>query len=95
MKRVTDDKIRSAAAVYRLAAASGGAPTVAVEKEFGISRSTAGAWIGRARACGYLDDDVQIRNMKVAAVADEIGVSYDVLYAAIRKHTTNGLRVTS
>ncbi|MBP2522278.1 hypothetical protein [Rhodococcus sp. PvP104] len=95
MKRVTDDMLRIVANIYRTAAENGQAPTVSVQEELDIPRGTAASWIGRARSAGYLAQDVPIRNMKVAAVADEIGVSYDVLYAAIRKHTTNGLRVTS
>ncbi len=40
--------------VYRLSEIIGHAPTKAVEETFQISRSTAGAWIGRARAAGHI-----------------------------------------
>lgn len=40
--------------VYKLSVILGQAPTKAVEATFQISRSTAGAWIGRARAAGHI-----------------------------------------
>jgi hypothetical protein len=40
--------------VYRLSEIIGHPPTKAVEETFQISRSTAGAWIGRARAAGHI-----------------------------------------
>lgn len=40
--------------VYRLSEIMGEPPTKAVEETFQISRSTAGAWIGRARAAGHI-----------------------------------------
>ncbi|MCA4132952.1 hypothetical protein [Arthrobacter sp. M4] len=40
--------------IYRVSELIDSAPTKAVEETFGISRSTAGAWIGRARAAGHI-----------------------------------------
>ncbi|WAC54276.1 hypothetical protein [Gordonia sp. SL306] len=40
--------------VYKLAVLCGDGPTKAVEKSFGVSRSTAGNWIGRARSAGHI-----------------------------------------
>lgn len=40
--------------IYRISELIDNAPTKAVEETFNISRSTAGAWIGRARAAGHI-----------------------------------------
>jgi hypothetical protein len=44
------ETLEAVAKVYRLAEFVGDAPTKSIEEAFGISRSTAGAWIGRARS---------------------------------------------
>ncbi|WP_152640977.1 hypothetical protein [Rhodococcus sp. Chr-9] len=50
----TPETIEQVALVYRLAEFLEDAPTKAVEDTFEISRSTAGAWIGRARSAGLI-----------------------------------------
>jgi len=44
------------ALIYRAAFAMGDAPTKTVREVFGISQSTAGAWVGMARKQGYLGE---------------------------------------
>ena len=44
------------ATLYRAAFAVGDAPTKTVREVFGISQSTAGAWVGAARKQGYLGE---------------------------------------
>ncbi|WP_072687799.1 hypothetical protein [Rhodococcus marinonascens] len=48
------ETIEQVARVYRLAEFMSDAPTKAIEDAFEVSRSTAGAWIGRARAAGLI-----------------------------------------
>lgn len=48
------ETLEAVAKVYRLAEFVGDAPTKSIEDCFGISRSTAGAWIGRARSAGFI-----------------------------------------
>ena len=50
----TKETIEWVARVYKLAVLCGGAPTKWVEQSFSVSRSTAGNWIGRARAAGLI-----------------------------------------
>lgn len=50
----TADTLRGVAEVYMVAHAIGQQPTKAVRESFGISQSTAGAWVGRARSAGLL-----------------------------------------
>jgi len=50
----TDETIEWVGRVYQLSELVGDPPTQAVEQAFGVSRSTAGAWIGRARAAGHI-----------------------------------------
>lgn len=50
----TGETIEWVGRVYQLSELVGDPPTQAVEQAFGISRSTAGAWIGRARAAGHI-----------------------------------------
>lgn len=50
----TPETIEWVGRIYLLAELVGDPPTKAIEKTFGISRSTAGAWIGRARAAGHI-----------------------------------------
>lgn len=51
----TTETLEQVAQVYRLAVLMDDAPTKAVEEVFDVSRSTAGAWIGRARSAGLLE----------------------------------------
>lgn len=51
----TPETLELVAQVYRLATFMDDAPTKAVEETFAVSRSTAGAWIGRARSAGLLE----------------------------------------
>lgn len=51
----TAETLDLVAQVYRLAVLMDDAPTKAVEEVFEVSRSTAGAWIGRARSAGLLE----------------------------------------
>ncbi|MDT2010320.1 hypothetical protein FXW78_55035 [Rhodococcus opacus] len=48
------ETIKQVARVYRLAEFMSDAPTKAIEDAFEVSRSTAGAWIGRARSAGLI-----------------------------------------
>lgn len=48
------ETLRWVAIVYKLAEFLDDPPTKAVETSFSVSRSTAGAWIGRARAAGLI-----------------------------------------
>jgi hypothetical protein len=51
-----DDDLRKVAEVYRGAHAARNPPTRAVAARFGVSRSTAGRWIGEARRRGHLGE---------------------------------------
>lgn len=44
------------ATLYRSAVATGDAPTKTIRDVFGISQSTAGAWVARARKEGFLGE---------------------------------------
>jgi len=50
----TPETLQWVGRIYRVAEVLGDAPTKAVEQAFSVSRSTAGAWIGRARAAGLI-----------------------------------------
>ncbi len=50
----TDEALQAAATVYRLAHACGEPPTKAVEDRFGLTRSTAGRYVAKARERGLL-----------------------------------------
>lgn len=52
--RVTDEDLRAVADVYLAATARGEPPVLAVEKEIGKSRPTAGRWVMMARERGFL-----------------------------------------
>jgi hypothetical protein len=49
-----EDDLRTVAAVYQVAYATGGAPTKTVMDRFGLSRSTTSRWISLARKRGLL-----------------------------------------
>jgi hypothetical protein len=50
------ETLESVALLYRAAVAVGDAPTKSVREVFGISQSTAGAWVSAARKQGYLGE---------------------------------------
>ncbi len=50
----TEESLRVVAYVYRLAYLASDPPVVAVAQHFGLPRSTAGRWVQRARAGGFL-----------------------------------------
>jgi hypothetical protein len=50
----TQETLEWVARIYKIAELLDKPPTVAVEDAFSVSRSTAGAWIGRARAASLL-----------------------------------------
>lgn len=50
----TDDALQAVAAIYRVAYASGDAPTKAVAERLRLSDRTAARWVGLAREKGYL-----------------------------------------
>lgn len=54
-----NETLEAVAKVYRLAEFVGDAPTKSIEDCFGISRSTAGAWIGRARSASLIPAPIQ------------------------------------
>lgn len=55
-RRITDDDLRRVADVYRVALASGAAPTAEVEAKLRLqSRAQAARWVAKAREAGYLD----------------------------------------
>ena len=54
-----NETLEAVAKVYRLAEFVGDAPTKSIEECFGISRSTAGAWIGRARSASLIPAPIQ------------------------------------
>jgi transposase len=51
---ITEDELHAAAIAYRMARHDRRPATAAVAEECGISRSTAGKWIMRAREAGML-----------------------------------------
>lgn len=95
--RVRKAPVQQVAHVYSNAAATGHAPTLAVEKRFGVSRSTAGRWVAAARSAGLLEPVGQGRsprlNRKIAAVARALGVDPQALRKAIVQHANGDLRV--
>lgn len=70
----TPETIEWVGRIYLLADLVGDAPTKAVEKTFDVSRSTAGAWIGRARAAGHIPPVRQVSQKAMQAA------SYRVYY---------------
>jgi hypothetical protein len=52
--RITPEHLEKVAGVYREAWRAGEHPTIAVEKHFGVSHSTAARWVGQARRAGHL-----------------------------------------
>jgi hypothetical protein len=52
---ITEDELHEAAIAYRMARHDRRPATAAVAEACGITRSTAGKWIMRARAAGMLD----------------------------------------
>lgn len=50
----TSDTLAWVARIYRAADVVGDPPTKAVRETFGVSQSTAGNWIGRARSAGLI-----------------------------------------
>jgi transposase len=94
---MTGPDLRKVAAVYSAAAGKGHAPTRAVEAYFGTSRSSAGRWVGAARAAGLLEPVSQGSsprlNRKLAAVARALGVEPDALRDAVVRHADGELRV--
>ena len=88
-------RLAKVAEVYAGASDSGGGGTLAVQQHFSVSRSTAGAWVGRARAAGLLAGvPPQGVNQRAKAVAAALGVSYEALIAAVLVHAGGDLRVS-
>jgi hypothetical protein len=52
--RITPKHLEEVASVYREAWRAGEHPTIAVQKHFGVSHSTAARWVGQARRKGKL-----------------------------------------
>ena len=75
--------------VYSIAAAEGHAPTLAVQKRFKMSRSTAGRWVAAARRAGLLEPvgrgESPRLNRKLVAVAQELGVDPEALRCGCRE----------
>lgn len=55
-----DDSLRKVAMVYRAALATQSPPTKAVQDVFGLAARTAGSWIAKAKAKGYIPDTEQL-----------------------------------
>lgn len=55
-----DDSLRKVAMVYRSALATQSPPTKAVQDTFGLAARTAGSWIAKAKAKGYIPDADQL-----------------------------------
>jgi len=53
-RRVTDALLKQVADVYRENNEAGAFPTLAVAREFNVSRSTSARWVGLARSAGKL-----------------------------------------
>ncbi len=51
-----DDSLRKVAMVYRVAQATQGRPTAAVQQAFDLPYRTAGSWIQKAKFKGYTPD---------------------------------------
>jgi hypothetical protein len=51
-----DDSLRKVAMVYRAALATQSPPTKAVQDVFDLAARTAGSWIAKAKAKGYIPD---------------------------------------
>ena len=89
------ERLAKVAEVYSSASERGDGGTLAVQHHFGVSRSTAGTWVGRARSAGLLEGvKPQGINQRAKAVAAALGVSYDDLIAAILTHADGDLRVS-
>ena len=56
---LSDATLKEVAVVYRAAYGRGEYPTKAVQEHFTLSRSTAGRWVERARAQGYLGQTIE------------------------------------
>lgn len=57
----TPKALQAVAIIYRVAYAAGDNPTNAVAQNLNLSRSTAGRWVMKARAAGYLGETEQRR----------------------------------
>lgn len=83
MTSLTNAHLAEVANVYAM---SPSAPTKAVALYFGVPGRTASHWVMKAREQGLLSAErVTPRNWKVAAVANELGVEYDDLMAALAR----------
>jgi len=86
------------ASTYNAAAAKGLPPTKAVRERFNIAKSTAGLWVSQARAAKMLPKSRGAGyqghlNVKALRVAKALGVEYDDLVRAVRRHAAGDLRL--
>lgn len=84
------NRLEQVAEIYLTAGIHGMPPTKAVREFYGISQSTAGAWVGQARASGLLPHSGPgksgMRNIRALRVADALGVEYGDLVEAVMRH---------
>jgi transposase len=93
--RLGDVSLTQVVKVYLAAGKKGLPPTKAVRERFGISQSTAGAWIMKARAENLLPPTYQgnpgCRNLRAMRVSKALGVEYDDLVNAVIRHAAGRL----
>ncbi|WP_433364056.1 hypothetical protein [Streptosporangium sp. CA-115845] len=84
------------AQVFRGAVDSGQPPAKAVERRFGLAKSTATRRISEARKLGILPSGhghLEQRNPKALAVANALDVTYEDLVRAVHEHAGGDLRI--
>lgn len=84
--------------VYLYACAAGRPPIGEVSELFGAPRSTVTQWVSQARRAGLIPPAAgrgrsPKRNARAVAVADALGVSYEQLVDAVRRHADGDLRI--
>jgi hypothetical protein len=95
--RIGNVTLARVAKIYLAAGQKGLPPTKAVREHFGLAQSTAGYWVAKARNANLLPPmgagSNGSRNAKALRVAKALGVDYDALVRAVKRHANGDLRI--